>query len=211
MKSSIRFNLLKWLIAPLLLTNLIGAALTYWLAWAPAQLAFDQSLADAGWALIPRLRERDGQILIDLPQQAEQVLRLDHFDAIFFVVRTLDGRVIAGDRDFPPVETPSQLNDPVAHDGIMRGEPVRIIALKATIGTLPVSIRVGETLRKRTRISSRIFFTMLLLESLLTLISTAIIWLGVTKGLSPLKKMQANLNARAHDELAPLPHGGIPS
>ena len=42
---SIRLRLLKWLIVPILLINLAGAALTYMLAWIPAQLAFDQSLA----------------------------------------------------------------------------------------------------------------------------------------------------------------------
>ena len=95
---SIRLNLLKWLIAPLLIINLIGAGLTYWLAWAPAQIAFDQSLADAAWALVPRLREIRGNIAIDLPQQAEQVLRVDHFDAIYFVVRSAEGKTITGDK-----------------------------------------------------------------------------------------------------------------
>ena len=210
MIASIRFNLLKWLIAPLLIINLIGAGLTYWLAWAPAQLAFDQSLADAGWALIPRLREVDDEVLIDLPQQAEQILRLDHFDAIFFVVRRVDGRFIAGDKDFPVLALPTKTNDPVASDGAMRGEPVRLISLKTAIGTTTVSIGVGETLRKRTRISSRIFVAMLVLESLLTLVSIGIVWLGVSKGLFPLKKMQSDLNSRAHDALSPVNEAGIP-
>ena len=211
MNASIRVNLLKWLIAPLLIINLVGAGLTYWLAWAPAQLAFDQSLADAGWALIPRLREVDDEILIDLPQQAEQILRLDHFDAIFFVVRQLNGRVIAGDKDFPSLSLPTKMNDPIASDGVMRGESVRIISLKTTIGTTTVSIGVGETLRKRTRISSRIFFAMVVLESLLTIVSIGIVWLGVSKGLFPLKKMQTDLNSRGHDALEPVNEEGIPS
>ncbi|GAA4021717.1 sensor histidine kinase [Actimicrobium antarcticum] len=204
-------NLLGWLIAPLLLINLVGAGLTYWLAWAPAQSAFDQSLADAAWALIPRLRDVDGEVVIDLPQQAEQVLRLDHFDAIFFVVRTVDGRTIAGDNDFPPLAAPDTANDPVAYGGVMRAEPVRIISLKTTIGAIPVSIGVGETLRKRTRINSEILVAMILLEGLLTAISIAIVWLGVTKGLFPLKKMQTDLHARVHDELAAVSAEGIPS
>ncbi|MDP9108844.1 MAG: sensor histidine kinase N-terminal domain-containing protein, partial [Pseudomonadota bacterium] len=210
MKNSIRLNLLKWLIAPLLIINLIGAGLTYWLAWAPAQLAFDQSLADAGWALIPRLRDVGGTVLIDLPKQAEQVLRLDHFDAIFFVVRTREGRVVAGDSDFPRLLPPERNNDPLAYGGTMRGEPVRIISLTTRIGSVPVAIGVGETLRKRTRISSRIFIAMLVLESLLTAISIMIIWRGVTRGLFPLKKMQSDLESRGPDELAAVPHSDSP-
>lgn len=211
MNRSIRFNLLKWLIAPLLIINLVGAGLTYWLAWAPAQLAFDQSLADAAWALIPRLRETQGVIVIDLPLQAEQILRLDHFDAIFFVVRAASGEVVAGDRDFPQLRPPERNNDPLAYAGTMRGEPVRIISLTTRIGQVPVSIGVGETLRKRNRISSRIFIAMLALESLLTAISIMIVWRGVTRGLFPLKKMQSDLEARGPDELAPVPHSDSPS
>ena len=85
--TSLRVNLLKWLIAPLLIINLLGAALTYWLAWTPAQTAFDQSLADTGWAIVPRLSEVNGEIKINLPQKEEQILRIDHFNIVYFVVR----------------------------------------------------------------------------------------------------------------------------
>ena len=207
---SIRLNLLKWLIAPLLIINLIGAGLTYWLAWAPAQIAFDQSLADAAWALVPRLREIRGNIAIDLPQQAEQVLRVDHFDAIYFVVRSAEGKTITGDKDFPSLLMQENLNDPAAYDGSMRGESIRIIALKTNIGKEPVFIGVAETLRKRTHIRSVIFVALLVLESLLTLVSIAIVWLAVTKGLFPLKKMQTDLNSRNHDDLSSVKEDNIP-
>jgi two-component system, OmpR family, sensor histidine kinase TctE len=207
---SIRLNLLKWLIAPLLIINLIGAGLTYWLAWAPAQIAFDQSLADAAWALVPRLEDIRGTLSIDLPKQAEQILRLDHFDAIYFIVRTPDGKTIAGDKDFPVLQLPDRIDDPVAYNGSMRGEEIRIITLKTIIDTEPVLIGVAETLRKRTHIRYVIFVALLLLEGLLTLVSIGIVWLGVTKGLFPLKKMQTDLNSRKHDELSPVVDTNIP-
>ena len=210
MTSSIRLNLLKRLIAPLLIINLIGAGLTYWLAWAPTQIAFDQSLADAAWALAPRLRDVHGTILIDLPQEAEQVLRVDHFDAIYLTVRDAEGKTIAGDKDFPALLLPEKLNDPLAYDGAMRGESIRIISLKTNIGTEPVLIGAAETLRKRTHIRSEIFIALLLLESILTIITVVIMWLAVTKGLLPLKKMQTDLNARSHDDLSPVEDDNIP-
>lgn len=42
-KPSIRIGLLKWLLVPLLVVNLAGAGLAYWLAWIPARTAFDQT------------------------------------------------------------------------------------------------------------------------------------------------------------------------
>jgi two-component system sensor histidine kinase TctE len=209
-KSSIRLNLLKLLAAPLLIINLVGGGLTYWLAWAPAEMAFDQSLADAAWALVPRLRETEGKILIDLPKQAEQILRVDHFDAIYFTVRDVEGKTIAGDKDFPTLLR-AQASDFAAHDGAMRGEPVRIMVLKTHIGNAPVFIGVAETLRKRTRIRSIMLVALLLLEGVLTFVSMLIVWYAVTTGLIPLKKMQSDLNSRNGDELSPVKDHDIPS
>lgn len=204
MMSSIRLSLLKWLIAPLLIINLIGAGLTYWLAWAPAQNAFDQSVADVGWALLPHLRASAAGIVIDLPQQAEQILRMDHRDTVYFVVRDMSEKTIAGDADFPLLARPDNLNEPSYYDGSMRGAAVRIVVLKARVGDQPVYIGAAETLQKRNQIRYTIFIALLALESLLTLVTIAIVWLAVTKGLRPLRNMQHELNTRGHDDLAPL-------
>lgn len=208
--SSIRLYLLKWLITPILMCNLIGAGLTYWLAWTPAQIAFDQSLADAGWALIQRLRASEGQIQIDLPLQAEQVLRVDHFDSIYFTVRNASGKTIAGDKDFPILFLPRIINEPVAYDGLMRGEPIRIITLQTAIGNAPIYIGVAETLRKRIHIRSVIIVSLLVLETLLTFLAVLIVWLAVTKGLLPLRKMESNLNVRSYDDLSAISEEAVP-
>lgn len=204
MNSSIRVNLLKWLIMPILLINLIGAGATFWLAWAPTQIAWDQSLADAAWALVPRLKEVNGSISIDLPQQAEQVLRVDHFDSIFFVVRDVAGNTLAGDNDFPILSGSFQVGEPHADDGEMRGELVRIITLKATIGSQNLFIGAAETLRKRIHSRSIIIVTLLFLEALLTFVAVVVVWFAVKKGLLPLKQMQEDLNRRQPTDLVPI-------
>ncbi|AMP15629.1 sensor histidine kinase [Collimonas pratensis] len=208
---SIRVSLLKWLVVPLLSVNIIGAGVTYWLAWIPAQIAFDQSLADAGWAMIPRLHENGSQVEIDLSKQAEQVLRVDHFDAIFLVVRDQQGKLLAGDADFPALPEREALNEPAPYDGFMRGEPVRIMALKTLVGKQTVHIGVAETLRKRTHIRSVIFLALLLLEGVLALALIAVIWLAISKGLLPLKRMREELNARSRDDLSALDEKPVPS
>ena len=50
--SSIRIRLLKWLIGPILLINLAGAALVMMLAWTPSKMAFGQGLASIAGALV---------------------------------------------------------------------------------------------------------------------------------------------------------------
>ena len=103
---SIRLRLLKWLIGPILLLNLAGGALVYGLAWLPAQMAFDQSLADAASALGARLQLRGERLEVDLPRQAEQVLRNDDTDAVYFAVRDAGGRLVAGDAPHPRFALP---------------------------------------------------------------------------------------------------------
>ncbi len=209
-KASIRRNLLKWLIVPILSINVIGGGLTFWLAWAPTQVAWDQSLADAAWALIPRLKEVDGTISIDLPQQAEQILRVDHFDSIFFVVRGTSGKTLAGDSDFPVLSAGLRVDEPHAGDGMMRGEPIRIITLKTMVGSQTVFIGAAETLRKRVHSRWIIIMTLLLLEALLTCIAVTIVWFAVRKGLEPLKQLQDDLNRREQMDLSPVAEPDAP-
>ncbi|WP_295996686.1 sensor histidine kinase [Rugamonas sp.] len=207
---SIRLRLLKWLIGPILLINLAGGALTYLLAWMPAQIAFDQSLSDAAGALGARLAVRDGQWQIDLPRQAEQVLRNDDTDAVYFTVRDAGGGLIAGDADFAAPRRPLRALAPQAYDAALRGEPVRTVALRYDAGGRSATIAVAKTLRKRVQIRGAIVRALIPLEALVTLASVGLIWFSVSNGLLPLNRMRNDLNARGGDALAPISDTDVP-
>ncbi|SHG69332.1 sensor histidine kinase [Massilia sp. CF038] len=204
--NSIRLRLLKWLIVPIILINLAGASMTYLLAWIPAQIAFDQSLADAAVALASRLREGPAGASIDLPRQAEQILRANDIDAFYFVVRTGKGQILAGDVDFP---LGGRL-EVAAHDGTMRGEPIRIAFLPVVQGEEHLLIGVAKTMRKRQQVRSAILRALLLVEGVFILALVGLIWFSVTNGLLPLARMRANLNAREVNDLAPIDSGAVP-
>jgi len=204
MRPSIKINLLKWLIAPLLAVNLIGAGLTYWLAWLPAQDAFDQSITDAAWALTSQIKRVRGKTSLELTKQAEQMLRSDHFDTMYFVVRDSNGETLAGDHNFPPVNQVTEPNEPVTYDGVMNGEQVRIAVLYVSIERTPVYIGIAETFRKRNQTHYVILISLLLLDGALTFFSIAIVMIAVNKGLSPLRELRQNLDQRNHDNLTPI-------
>ncbi|MES2152038.1 MAG: sensor histidine kinase [Pseudomonadota bacterium] len=208
--NSIRLRLLKWLIGPILLMNLAGASLTYLLAWTPAQLAFDQSLADAAGALAARLRPGPVTAIVDLPKQAEQVLRADPLDATYFVVRDGGGALLAGDLDFPALPAPSALPGVRAFDALLRGEPVRVAVLTARVGANTVQLAIAKTLRKRLAVRAAMVRSLLLLESLFTLALAGLIWFSVTNGLLPLARMRAHLNAHDGEQLAPIGEQDMP-
>ncbi|MES2325558.1 MAG: sensor histidine kinase [Pseudomonadota bacterium] len=204
--TSVRLRLLKWLIGPILLINLAGASLTYMLAWMPAQQAFDQSLVDAAGALAARLAGGVNGARVDLPRQAEQVLRANDVDAFYFVVRGEGARLLSGDPDFPPMAQ----KGPGAYDDMMRGEPVRIAFRTARVNDEVVQIGVAKTMRKRLQLRSAIVRALVLLETLFTLALVGLIWFSVTNGLQPLARMRANLSAREAGDLSPIDGGAVP-
>ncbi len=202
---SLRGKLLRWLVIPLMLVNLAGATAIYWLAWLPAQTALDQSLADAAWALVPHVQEAGNSVELQLTQQAEQVLRVDHFDEIFFVVRDIHGKTIAGDLDFPKLRAPESINTWVAYLSNMRGEEIRAISLRTVVGGETVLIGVAETRVKRLQFKLRILLSLVVLELLLLLMIPAVVWVALNKGLLSLGELQQNLELRKTDDLSEVP------
>jgi len=201
--ASIRVGLLRWLIGPILAVNLAGGALVYALAWLPAQLAFDQSLLDTAGALAARVTGAGGALRVDLPPQAEQILRRDETDAVYLVVRDHAGRRLAGDPDFPSIASAAGL----AFDAVVRGEPVRLVTVAAAQGA---TVGVAKTLRKRGQTQAAIVRALILLETAITLASVGLIWYSVARGLRPLQRLRAALRARAADDLTAIAASDVP-
>lgn len=207
---SLRARLLKWLVIPLVAMNLLAAGLAYWLAWIPAQSALDQSLADAAWALVPHVQDSGDSVELKLSKQAEQVLRVDHFDQVYFVVRDMEGVTIAGDADFPELRMPEQINVYTAYPARMRGEDVRAITLQTEVDGEVILIGVAETRIKRNQARLRILWSLLAIEMLLLILIPTVIWGVIKKGFSPLQAIREDLARRRIDDLSPLPMKDAP-
>ncbi|MGO4377434.1 sensor histidine kinase [Pseudoduganella sp. RAF53_2] len=205
--SSIRLRLLRWLIGPILLLNLAGGALIYALAWLPAQVAFDQSLTDAASALGARLQLHGDQLVVDLPRQAEQVLRNDDTDAVYFSVRDASGRLAAGDAVLPVLASRATSQ---AFDGELHGEPVRMVSVRGKAGDQRATIIVAKTQRKRAQTRAAIVRAMLPLAALLTIASAGLVWFSVTRGLQPLQRLRSDIKARPSDDVSPIPPAEVP-
>lgn len=204
---SIRLRLLKWLVVPVLLLNLAGMALSYALAWIPAQIAFDQSLSDAAAMLAARVSEHDGRLQLDLPPAAERALRADELDTVYFSLRDNRGRLVAGDALLPVL--PARAGAP-ATDGKLGGEAVRMVAHPLLVGQQQGIVVVAKTLRKRGQARAAIVRALLPLAALLTLASVGLVWFSVTNGLSPLDKVRAEIQARGADDPAPVAAADVP-
>jgi len=203
--TSIRLRLLKWLVGPILVFNLLAASLTYLLAWTPAQLAFDQGLLDAATGLATRLRPGNASIGIELSDGAARVLGAGAPDASWFVVRDAGGRVLAGDPAFP-----RRVGSEPVRDDRLHGQPVRVASLLVASNGGPVEVAVARTLIGRQQVRSAIVRALVLLEVLFSLALVGLVWFSVGNGLAPLARLRARLDARGSHDLAPLPDAGMP-
>lgn len=206
--SSIRLRLLKWLVAPILVFNLLAAGLTYVLAWTPAQLAFDQGLLDAATGLATRLRPAGDGVRVALPQQAARVPGAGAPDASWFVVRLRDGRVLAGDPAFPPA--PAMGAGGPVRDALIHGQPVRVATLLVDTPAGPAEVGVARTLAQRQQVRAAIVRALVILEVLFSLALVGLVWFSVGNGLAPLARLRARLNARGSGDQAPLDDAGMP-
>ena len=205
--TSLRLRLLKWLVAPILVFNLVAATLTYLLAWTPAQLAFDQGLLDAATGMATRLHIEGKQVRFAVPDAAARVLGAGTPDASWFVVRDQQGRVLAGDPAFP--RRPAGAGGPV-REASMHGQPVRTASVLVATPAGAVEVAVARTLLQRQQVRSAMVRALLLLELLFCLALAGLVWFSVGNGLAPLARLRARLDARGSADLAPLDDAGMP-
>ena len=213
-KATLRHQLLIWLLAPIVIVTLVSAVVSYYYAFNFATVAYDYALFDSALDISRQARISDGQVRLDLPRAALDMLESDKHDSIYYMVNDAKGAFVTGHRGLPlpPEEAPP--GKPVYFDGSYRGNPVRIAALYSQVaGTpdeAPILILVGETLNKRRTLATEILLGMLWPELLLIVLVGALIWYGVARGLRPLESLQREIGNRSHRDLSPLPEQNAP-
>jgi two-component system sensor histidine kinase TctE len=195
---SIRVRLLKWLVGPILVVNLGAAALTYLLAWTPAQLAFDEGLRTAANSLAARVRSA-GVAALDGATVDENA-----GEATWTALHDGNGRLLAG----TPM-LPARLSAGL-HDASLHGEPVRIAVAEVADTGGRQRVSIARTVRARQQVRAAIVRSLVLLEVVFSLALVGLVWFSVGNGLAPLARLRARLDARGSADLAPLDDAGMP-
>ncbi|HNM52016.1 MAG TPA: sensor histidine kinase N-terminal domain-containing protein, partial [Candidatus Obscuribacter sp.] len=90
--SSIRRQLLAWLLIPLCGLCLCASAVAYQMAAAFASDAYDGQLVNSAAAVAARLRFDGVQVSVDLPPAAQAILRHNSNDKLYYQVLELDDK-----------------------------------------------------------------------------------------------------------------------
>lgn len=214
--ASLREQLLVRLLAPVVVVTVISAAISYYYAFNFATRAYDYSLYDSARDIGLQAHVHNGQLRIDLPRAALDMLVSDKNDRIYYMVNDAQGRFVTGHQDLPIPKNAEPDGKPVYYDGVYRDNPIRIAALLVPVDGLPpgqdqILVLVAETLNKRHALAREYLFGTLLADLLLVGLVGLLIWRGVERGLRPLVDLQAEISNRSHRDLSPLPVHVAPS
>jgi two-component system sensor histidine kinase TctE len=207
---SLRSQLLRWLIVPLVVLVALNAVSLYRDALDAADIAYDRSLLASTRALAERVSVRDGKVVVDVPYVALDSFETDTLGRIYYRVTGLKGETVSGYDDLPPV--PKNVPRSELYPALVRfyhadynGEPVRIAALLQPVYDDSMRgialIQVGETLDARRALSRRILVNTLLRQALLVLAVATLVWFAVRLVLQPLMRLKQVVETR---ELADL-------
>ncbi|HXF67224.1 MAG TPA: sensor histidine kinase N-terminal domain-containing protein [Burkholderiales bacterium] len=213
-RDSLRVQLLWWLVPPVLLVVLVSSFVTYTIALGYANHAYDQRLFDEAKSLAEQVRfGTDGRPILELPLAAEEMLRSDPVDRIFYRVLSATGETVAGRGDLPAPREAVGPGRPVYYDAMVGDAPVRICAYRlsddATSGA--AVILVGETLIKRDTLSKSLLVSDFLIPMVtLPMVMAVILWFGIRRGLDPLRRLAATLAKRGWNDLGTIDDEGVP-
>ncbi|MCS0581855.1 sensor histidine kinase N-terminal domain-containing protein [Massilia pinisoli] len=208
---SLRGQLLRWLIVPLVILVAANAVSLYRDALDAADIAYDRSLLASTRALAERVSVRDGKVVADVPYVALDSFETDTLGRIYYRVGGLHGETVSGYDDLPPVpkDTPrSELYPALVrfYHADYNGEPVRIAALLQPVYDDSMRgialIQVGETLDARRALSRRILLNTLLRQALLVLAVATLVWFAVRLVLQPLMRLKQVVETRAVTDLS---------
>src|SRR5574343_1580204 len=152
-------EILDWMLAPLSFVWPLSIAFTHYFANNVANFPYDQALREHVSAIARQVKLVGGKPQLSLPASARALLRADETDSVYFRVVTMDGKLLAGDKDLPAI-APLSSEDVVPGDIFLRdadfkGQDLRLAYTYLSEPGLPraqwVVIAVGETTEKRSQ------------------------------------------------------------
>ena len=207
---SLRRQLLIWLLVPQLVLWLAGAVVTYNVALRYANIAIDRSLYQSSKALARQVKPLGGGLYIDFPRAAAQIMEEDPGDRVYYMVSTPPGKFILGNKNLPPAPPISKtvLNQPFFYDGKVGKTAVRVAALYLEYGTPEqpqlLLVQVAKGVSAREALAREILYATVIPLSLLMLATSLVVWWGIGRGLSPLRRLRRLVENRGPQDLAPI-------
>jgi len=210
---SLRGQLLRWLLLPLILLEILNTVSVYHNAVDAADMAYDRSLLASTRALAERVTVVGGKVVADVPYVALDSFETDTLGRIYYKVTGIKGETVSGYDDLPPVppDVPRSENYPALvrfYHAKYNGQPVRIAALLQPVYDDSMRgialIQVGETLDARRGLSNQILLDTIAWQASVVLVAGLLIWFAVRLVLRPLMQLKSEVETRSVSDLSDL-------
>ena len=212
--SSLRGQLLAWVVGPQLVLFILNAMLSYRVAIDTANEACDRLLLASVRAIADRVSLSQDEIVVDIPYVALELFESNVKERIFYRVAGPNGRTITGYDDLPPPATPLT-EKPVFYSANYRGETLYFAALyrRIYVGSsgVPVLVQVGESSESRSELSNRILYDGIVRQGLLIVLAGTLLVLGIRFAMRPVIRMGDSVARRDTSDLSPLDEMAVPS
>ncbi len=209
-------EILDWMLAPLLFLWPISIIVTHNVADNIATQPYDGMLADSARVLARLVRvEENGRVGVHFPAPPRALFRADQDDAVYYQVADRNGALLTGDREIPWIAPPDSFGEEVFfRDDVIHGEEVRIAYLYLRAGPAldgePTLVQVAETRNKRSDLASRVVTGVLLPQFAIIPLAVVLVWVGLTRGIAPLNRLQSLIRRRRPTDLSPVEPASVP-
>lgn len=191
----------------------VGAAGLTSLAWYSARTAadeaYDRLLVGAVLQIAEALTVQNGEVTVDLPISAFEMLALSDRDRIFYRLTGPKGELLTGYPDLPvPASGGERRDRPVVSDGVFRDAPVRIASVGRSFAGADVQgwaqVVVAQTREARFSLARDLTLNATGLVLIMSGIAFGGVIFALRYSLKPLTRIETALTQRDPQDLTPL-------
>ncbi|CDX19481.1 sensory histidine kinase in two-component regulatory system with QseB [Mesorhizobium sp. ORS 3324] len=207
--SSLRLQLLAWVVLPLAGLATVNLWTSHGNALATADLVTDRMLVGSARAMAEQVAMADGVLYATIPPAALEMFDTGDRDRVYYRVETAGGRLLTGYPDLPKATQRDSI------EASYRDHRLRLLTLsQAVIGAgadSPIKVTVGVTLAGHDAMVKRLWRNAFAQQLALVAIAGLFVLLGLRRGLAPLIRLRDAVRSPSRSELDPVEVPGAQS
>lgn len=207
--SSLRLQLLAWVVLPLAGLATINLWTSHRSALATADLVTDRMLLGSARAIAEQVAIVDGVLDATVPPAAIEMFDTGDRDSVYYHVETAGGRLLTGYPDLPEdTRQPSV-------EAVYRDQALRLLTFShAVVGAgpdSPITVTVGVTMAGHDAMVKRLRLSAFAQQLALVAIAGIFVLLGLRRGLAPLIRLRDAVRSPRRSDLDPIEVPGAQS
>jgi two-component system, OmpR family, sensor histidine kinase TctE len=215
--TSLRRYLLAGILIPVCVLVIINTFSLYRQTFTALNTAYDRTLLASAKSIGEQLDvsgyDEQSELQVTVPYAALEAFEADNQSRLFYRVSSLNGEMVSGFAQLPFWRGQIPAKPPYAalvdfYDDVFEGEAVRVAILLQPVaspqGRAMAVIQVAETLELRQTLARKILIDTLWRQAILVAVIALFAVVVVQRATRPVRRLSAQLQARAEGDLTPI-------